>query len=371
MTDRSMEAAVAAFIERRSRADGDFIEVLAETCREFQLREPGLGFVSQYGIQYARLESTRGYGEAAEFLAGCLLLRHRKLVRADKQAKVRARVKKAAGAGELDDSGSRDRRQARVSRSGSSATRAIDSGRAPRRKGSDGGERRPQTTLTRALSREVPPLPKTVGQKVKRLLRGDPRAVHRHIEQLPKAWRLPLFRAMRRRPDGSYRSLSDPTALSVFGLFLLFTQGAGKGVRGRRTQYCCVSGLTRAALATLLPWNPRTDEPVSERTITRYAEALHREGLVFFFQPGPDLLNVRFEHRELRVLAADFPVGPSGYAMNVYVVRAPRAVEAIHEVGSNELEAWLPVFEASWALRGTPAQLVDRHFVATPLHNDR
>ena len=97
VTDRSMEAAVAAFIERRSRADADFIEVLAETCREFRLREPGLGFVSQYGIQYARLESTRGYGEAAEFLAGCLLLRHRKLVQADKQAKVRARVKKAQG----------------------------------------------------------------------------------------------------------------------------------------------------------------------------------------------------------------------------------------------------------------------------------
>ncbi len=92
-----MEAAVAAFIERRSRADADFIEVLAETCREFQLREPGLGFVSQYGIQYARLESTRGYGEAAEFLAGCLLLRHRKLVEGDKQAKVRARVKRAQG----------------------------------------------------------------------------------------------------------------------------------------------------------------------------------------------------------------------------------------------------------------------------------
>jgi len=92
-----MEAAVAAFIERRSRADADFIEVLAETCREFHLREPGLGFVSQYGIQYARLESTRGYGEAAEFLAGCLLLRHRKLVQAEKQAKVRARVKRAQG----------------------------------------------------------------------------------------------------------------------------------------------------------------------------------------------------------------------------------------------------------------------------------
>ena len=92
-----MEAAVAAFIERRSRADADFIEVLAETCREFHLREPGIGFVSQYGIQYARLESTRGYGEAAEFLAGCLLLRHRKLVQAEKQAKVRARVKRAQG----------------------------------------------------------------------------------------------------------------------------------------------------------------------------------------------------------------------------------------------------------------------------------
>jgi hypothetical protein len=106
-----------------------------------------------------------------------------------------------------------------------------------------------------------------------------------------------------------------------------------------------------------LPWNPRTDEPVSERTITRYAEALHREGLIFFFQPGPDLLNLRFEQRELRVLAADFPVGPSGYAMNVYVVRAPRAVEAIDEVGSDELEAWLPAFEAGWALRGDAARV--------------
>ena len=74
MTDRSMEAAIAAFIERRCRADGDFIDVLAETCREFGLREPGLGFVSQYGVQYARLEYSRGYAEAAEFLAGCLLL---------------------------------------------------------------------------------------------------------------------------------------------------------------------------------------------------------------------------------------------------------------------------------------------------------
>ena len=39
----------------------------------------------------------RGYVEAARFLAGCLLLRHRKLVQAEKQAKVRARVKKAQG----------------------------------------------------------------------------------------------------------------------------------------------------------------------------------------------------------------------------------------------------------------------------------
>ena len=146
MTDRSMEAAVAAFIERRSRADADFIEVLAETCREFHLREPGLGFVSQYGIQYARLESTRGYGEAAEFLAGCLLLRHRKLVQAEKQAKVRARVKRAQGGTSLDDSGAGDRRQARVPGPGESVTRATDSERAPRRRGSDAGERGPPMT---------------------------------------------------------------------------------------------------------------------------------------------------------------------------------------------------------------------------------
>ena len=356
MTDRSMEVAVAAFIERRCRADGDFIEVLAETCREFRLREPGLGFVSQYGIQYARLESSRGYAEAAEFLAGCLLLRHRKLVQADKQARVRDRVKKAQGGASstIRVRGIGDKLAFPVPEVGNTRYRF---GKSPSTQRKRRRRAAAANDLTRALSKEIPPLPKTVGQKVKRLLRGDPRAVHRRIEQLPKAWRLPLFRAMRRRPDGSFRSLSDPTALSVFGLFLLFTQGAGKGVRGRRTQYCCVSGLTRAALATLLPWNPRTNEPVSERTITRYAEALHREGLVFFFQPGPDLLNVRFEQRELRVLAADFPVGPSGYAMNVYVVRAPRAVEAIHEAGSNELEAWLPVFEARWALRGDSARL--------------
>ena len=357
MTDRSMEAAVAAFIERRSRADADFIEVLAETCREFQLREPGLGFVSQYGIQYARLESTRGYAEAAEFLAGCLVLRHRKLVQADKQAKVRARVKRAQGraSSTIRVRGIGDKLAFPVPEIGNTRYRF---GKSPSTQRKRRRRSAAANDVTRTLSREIPPLPRTVGQKVKRLLRGDPRAVHRHIERLPKAWRLPLFRAMRRRPDGSYRSLSDPTALSVFGLFMLFTQGAGKGVRGRRTQYSCVSGLTRAALATLLPWNPRTDEPVSERTITRYAEALHREGLLFFFQPGPDLLNLRFEQRELRVLAADFPVGPSGYAMNVYVVRAPRAVEAIDEVGSDELEAWLPAFEASWALRGDAARLV-------------
>jgi len=331
-----MEAAVAAFIERRSRADADFIEMLAETCREFRLREPGLGFVSQYGVQYARLESTRGYAEAAEFLAGCLLLRHRKLAKAEKEAKVRARVKRAQGrsSSTIRVRGIGERLEFPLPEVGNTRHRF---GKSPSTQRKRARRASAANEVTRALSRELPPLPKTVGQKVKRMLRGDPRAVHRHIERLPKAWRLPLFCAMRRRPDGSFRSLSDPAALNVFGLFLLFTQGAGKGVRGRRTQYSCVSGLTRAALATLLPWNPRTDEPVSERTITRYAEALRREGLVFFFQPGPDLLNVRLEQRELRVLAADFPMGPSGYAMNVYVVRAPRAVEAIVETGSDEL----------------------------------
>ena len=268
MTDRSMEAAVAAFIERRCRADGDFIEVLAETCREFRLREPGLGFVSQYGIQYARLESSRGYAEAAEFLAGCLLLRHRKLIQAEKQARVRARVQKAQGGASstIRVRGIGDKLAFPVPEVGNTRYRF---GKSPSTQRKRRRRAAAANDLTRALSKEIPPLPKTVGQKVKRLLRGDPRAVHRRIEQLPKAWRLPLFRAMRRRPDGSYRSLSDPTALSVFGLFMLFTQGAGKGVRGRRTQYACVSGLTRAALATLLPWNPRTNEPVSERTITR------------------------------------------------------------------------------------------------------
>jgi hypothetical protein len=43
--------------------------------------------------------------------------------------------------------------------------------------------------------------------------------------------------------------------------------------------------------------------------------------------------------------------------MNVYVVRAPRAVEAIDEVGSDELEAWLPAFEAAWAHRGDAARV--------------
>ena len=241
VTDRSMEGAVAAFIERRSRADGDFIEVLAETCREFQLREPGLGFVSQYGIQYARLESTRGYAEAAEFLAGCLLLRHRKLAKADKQAKVQARVKKAQGraSSTIRVRGIGDKLAFPVPELGNARYRFGKSASTQRKRRRRAGA---ANDVTRALSREIPPLPKTVGQKVKRMLRGDPRAVHRHIEQLPKAWRLPLFRAMRRRPDGSYRSLSDPAALNVFGLFMLFTQGAGKGVRGRRTQYAASLG---------------------------------------------------------------------------------------------------------------------------------
>ena len=346
-----MEAAIAASIERRSRKGEDLLPVLAAVCQEFRLREPGLGFVAQYGLQYALLENSRGYQVAAEFLAGCLVLRHQKLVRAEKKEKIQARVKKAQGGSNqtIRVRGIGDKLDFPMPERGGATYRfgkSPSTERKKRRRAAAANE------VTRALSKKIPPLPKTVGQRIKRMLRGDPRAVHRYIERLPRAWRLPLFRAMRRRPDGSFRELSDPTALAIFGLFMLFTQGAGKGVRGRRTQYSCVSGLTRAALATLLPWNPRTNEPFSERTITRYAEALHREGLIFYFQPGPDLLNLRFEQRELRVLAGDFPIGPSGYAMNCYVVRAPRAVDAIEEVGSDALEAWLPVFESSWAKRG-------------------
>lgn len=345
-----MEAAIASVIERRSRKGEDLIPVLAAVCQEFRLREPGLGFVAQYGLQYALIENSQGYQAAAEFLAGCLLVRHRKLVQADKKEKIQARVKKAQGGSSqtIRVRGIGDKLDFPMPEQGNASYRfgkSPSTERKKRRRAAAANE------VTRALSKKIPPLPRTVGQRIKRMLRGDPRAVHRHIERLPRAWRLPLFRAMRRRPDGSFRELSDPTALAIFGLFMLFTQGAGKGVPGRRTQYSCVAGLTRAALATLLPWNPRTNEPVSERTITRYAEALRKEGLIFYFQPGPDLLNVRFEQRELRVLAGDFPIGPSGYAMNCYVVRAPRAVDAIEEVGSDELEAWLPIFEARLAER--------------------
>ena len=50
------------------------------------------------------------------------------------------------------------------------------------------------------------------------------------------------------------------------------------------------------------------------------------------------------------------------------MVRAPRAVDAIEEVGSDELEAWLPVFEAGWEKRGRLGAAQANTSYRTPSH---
>lgn len=205
----------------------------------------------------------------------------------------------------------------------------------------------PGSAQTRALARDPRRYSRDASRRLRRMVR-NPMDVLRWLTSLQR--RDPVLaeqlrRAMYRTDNGKWRADTDPVAMNVFAVFILFTEVIGNGVPNRATQRTLVAGISRAQIAQLLTYNPRTDRPYSERTITRYIRALERDGLLFSFQPGPELLRIELEEKTLRVLNAEFPIGESGYAYNVYVTYSPQAVRAMVEAHSLSYEDWKPVFD--------------------------